>query len=177
MIWLYGMWTSAKSSRALPLRTCFLCEKHSSCSTIFLDESTLSRPSVTVTVQSLALAIYYHIKNRNANRSKDIFEEPLHPFTEEPGPEEYFHHNPDPESIYKFLSPFFTAFNLGGEFAVAALIYLERLVIYADIDIGPTNWKRVVLGAILLAFKYLDDLAIWNVDFCKIIKGLTLMDM
>ncbi|KAM7156953.1 cyclin-Y-like protein 1 isoform 1-T1 [Molossus nigricans] len=41
-----------------------LREKHSSCSTIFLDESTLSEPSVIITVQSLAIAIYYHIKNR-----------------------------------------------------------------------------------------------------------------
>ncbi|KAM7156826.1 cyclin-Y-like protein 1 [Molossus nigricans] len=154
-----------------------LHEKHSSCSTIFLDGSTICQPNPKITMQCLGLAIYYHIKNRDTNRSKDIFEEPLHPLTEESVPEEYFYHNPDPESIYRFIYPIFTAFKLTGEFAITTLVYIERLVIYAEIDISPTNWKRVVLGAILLSSKYLDDLAIWNVHFCRIIKGLTLKDV
>ncbi|XP_036124265.1 cyclin-Y-like protein 1 [Molossus molossus] len=154
-----------------------LHEKHSSCSTIFLDGSTICQPNPKITMQCLGLAIYYHIKNRDTNRSKDIFEEPLHPLTEESVPEEYFYHNPDPESIYRFIYPIFTAFKLTGEFAITTLVYIERLVIYAEIDISPTNWKRVVLGAILLSSKYLDDLAIWNVHFCRIIKGLTLKDL
>ncbi|KAM7154822.1 cyclin-Y-like protein 1 [Molossus nigricans] len=154
-----------------------LCGKHSSCSTIFLDESTISEPNVRITVHCLVFAIYYHIKNRDANRTKDIFEEHLHPFIGETDPKEYFHRCPDLGSIYNFIRPFFTAYQLTGEFAVATLIYIERLVMYAKIDICPTNWKRVVLGAILLAFKYLYDLLIWNVHFCRIMKSITLKDL
>lgn len=29
----------------------------------------------------------------------------------------------------------------------------SRLLTYAELDIGPCNWKRIVLGAILLASK------------------------
>ncbi|EPQ14134.1 Cyclin-Y-like protein 1 [Myotis brandtii] len=112
-------------------------EKYSSCSTIFLDDSTICQPNVRITVQCLALAIYYHIKNRDANRSEDIFDERLHPFT----------------------------------------VYLERLLIYADIDICPTNWKRIILGAILLSSKYLHDQAIRNADFCQIFEGITVKDI
>ncbi|XP_035770506.1 cyclin-Y [Neolamprologus brichardi] len=39
--------------------------KYSSCSTIFLDDSTVSQPNLKYTIKCVALAIYYHIKNRD----------------------------------------------------------------------------------------------------------------
>ncbi|PNI67157.1 CCNYL1 isoform 5, partial [Pan troglodytes] len=40
-----------------------LTKKYSSCSTIFLDDSTVSQPNLRTTVKCVTLAIYYHIKN------------------------------------------------------------------------------------------------------------------
>ncbi|XP_033616923.1 cyclin-Y-like protein 1 isoform X3 [Fukomys damarensis] len=114
-----------------------LLRMYSSCSTIFLDDSTLSQPSRRNMVQCVTLAVYYHIKNRDADRSLGIFDERLHPLT----------------------------------------VYLERLLSYAEIDICPTNWRRIVLGAILLACKVWHDEAVWNMDFCRILKDVTLEDM
>ena len=64
---------------------------------------------------------------------------------------DYSRYNPDHRQVYKFVRTLFNAAQLTAECAIITLIYLERLLTYAEIDITPGNWKRVVLGAILLA--------------------------
>lgn len=82
-----------------------LREKYNSCATIFVD-NTIYQSDLRITVQCPVLAIYYHIKNRDANRSKDIFDERIHSFPQNMVQEELFKHNPEPESIYPFIHPF-----------------------------------------------------------------------
>uniref|UniRef100_A0A8D2CYW9 Cyclin-like domain-containing protein n=1 Tax=Sciurus vulgaris TaxID=55149 RepID=A0A8D2CYW9_SCIVU len=154
-----------------------LTNKYRSCSTVFLDDSTVSQPDLRTTIKCVTLAIYYHIKNRDANRSLDIFDERSHPLTREKVPEEYFKHDPEHKFIYRFVRTLFSAAQLTAECAIVTLVYLERLLTYAEIDICPTNWKRIVLGAILLASKVWDDQAVWNVDYCQILKDITVEDM
>jgi hypothetical protein len=58
--------------------------KSNSCSTIYLDDSTISQPNMKNTIKCISLAIYYHIvhrKNRNCERLIDIFEERAHPIS------------------------------------------------------------------------------------------------
>ncbi|KAH8248861.1 hypothetical protein KR032_003877 [Drosophila birchii] len=152
-------------------------KKSSSCSTIYLDDSTVSQPNLKNTVKCVSLAIYYHIKNRQSDRRLDIFDEKLHPLTHDPVPENYDTHNPEHRQIYKFVRTLFNAAQLTAECAIITLVYLERLLTYAELDVGPCNWKRMVLGAILLASKVWDDQAVWNVDYCQILKDITVEDM
>ncbi|XP_057398019.1 steroid receptor seven-up, isoforms B/C-like isoform X7 [Balaenoptera acutorostrata] len=98
-----------------------LTKKYSSCSTIFLDDSTVSQPNLRTTVKCLTLAIYYHIKNRDADRSLDIFDERLHPLTREKVPEEYFEHDPEHKFIYRFVHALCSATQLTAESAVITL--------------------------------------------------------
>lgn len=152
-------------------------KKSSSCSTIYLDDSTVSQPNLKNTVKCVSLAIYFHIKNRESYRRLDIFDEKLHPLTHDTVPDDYDIHNPEHRQIYKFVRTLFNAAQLTAECAIITLVYLERLLTYAELDLGPCNWKRMVLGAILLASKVWDDQAVWNVDYCQILKDITVEDM
>ncbi|XP_014903384.1 cyclin-Y-like protein 1 [Poecilia latipinna] len=154
-----------------------LTKKYSSCSTIFIDDSTVSQPNLKSTIRCVALAIYYHIKNRDSNRSLDIFDEKKHPLSREKVPDDYSVVDPDHKLIYRFIRTLFSSAQLTAECAIVTLVYLERLLTYAEIDICPSNWKRIVLGAILLASKVWDDQAVWNVDYCQILKDITVEDM
>ncbi|EDW75857.1 uncharacterized protein Dwil_GK14972 [Drosophila willistoni] len=157
--------------------SCGGMKKSSSCSTIYLDDSTVSQPNLKNTVKCVSLAIYYHIKNRDSDRRLSIFDEKLHPLTHDPVPDNYDTHNPEHRQIYKFVRTLFNAAQLTAECAIITLVYLERLLTYAELDVGPCNWKRMVLGAILLASKVWDDQAVWNVDYCQILKDITVEDM
>lgn len=155
-----------------------LTRKFSSCSTIFLDDSTVSQPNLKSTIKCVALAIYYHIKNRDRDvRSLDIFDEKAHPLTHDPVPDYYNRVDPEHRHIYKFIKTLFHAAQLTAECAIITLVYLERLLTYAEIDAHPGNWKRILLGAILLSSKVWDDQAVWNVDYCQILKDITVEDM
>ena len=56
-------------------------KKASSCSTIYIDDSTVSQPNLKNTIKCVSLAIYYHIKNRNSHTILDIFDEKKQPLT------------------------------------------------------------------------------------------------
>lgn len=152
-------------------------KKSSSCSTIYLDDSTVSQPNLKNTVKCVSLAIYYHIKNRQMDRRIEIFDERLHPLTRDTVPEDYDRSSPEHRQIYKFVRTLFNAAQLTAECAIITLVYVERLLTYSELDIMPSNWKRMVLGAILLASKVWDDQAVWNVDYCQILKDITVEDM
>uniref|UniRef100_A0A8C5SF56 Cyclin Y like 1 n=1 Tax=Laticauda laticaudata TaxID=8630 RepID=A0A8C5SF56_LATLA len=155
-----------------------LTKKYSSCSTIFIDDSTVSQPNLRSTIKwYVSLFICIPLCCRDSDRSLDIFDEKSHPLTREEVPEDYCKHDPDHKHIYRFVRTLFSAAQLTAECAIVTLVYLERLLTYAEIDICPSNWKRIVLGAILLASKVWDDQAVWNVDYCQILKDITVEDM
>ncbi|KAJ8320587.1 hypothetical protein KUTeg_002174 [Tegillarca granosa] len=152
-------------------------KKYSSCSTIYIDDSTVSQPNLKNTIKAVAFAIYFHIKNREDNHTLEVFDEKLHPLSRETVPDDYDKRDPEHKTIYRFVRNLFSAAQLTAECAIVTLVYLERLLHYAEIDIMPSNWKRIVLGAILLSSKVWDDQAVWNVDYCQILKDIAVEDM
>jgi len=150
-----------------------LRRKSNSCSTIFINDSTVSHPHPTNTIKCVTLAIFYHIKNRTSENIIDIFDERLHPFNKN----DQEIREPDHRMIYRCVNNLFAAAHLSPECAIITLVYLERLLSCAEIDIIPCTWKRIILGAILLASKCHDDASIWNADFCSILKDIKIDDM
>jgi len=161
-----------------PSKNTHSLKKSNSCSTIFIDDNTASQPNLKMMLKCVSLAIYYHVKNRYGDAFlMDIFDERLHPLSKEPVPENYNRTNPEHKHIYRFIKNLFSAAQLTAECAIITLIYLERLITYAELDLHPSNWKRIVLGAVLLASKVWDDQAVWNVDYCQILRDITVEDM
>uniref|UniRef100_A0A8C9J0J2 Cyclin-Y-like protein 2 n=1 Tax=Piliocolobus tephrosceles TaxID=591936 RepID=A0A8C9J0J2_9PRIM len=154
-----------KSSCTNHVPTKHFTKKYSSCSTIYLDDSTVSKPHFTTTVKS------------DADKSLDIFDEQLHPLTQKKMPKEYFEYVPEHKFIYRFVHVLFKATNLTAEFAIVTLIYIERLLSYAEIDLCPTNWKRIVIGAILLSSKVWEDVTIRNREYCKLFVNTSIEDI
>ncbi|KAL0615762.1 Cyclin-Y-like protein 2 [Plecturocebus cupreus] len=151
--------------------------QYSSCSTIFLDDNTASQPHLRMTLKSVTLAIYYLIKRRVADRSLGIFDEELHPLTQEELPEKYLKYDPEHKVIFRFVNALFKCIALTAEFAILSLIFIERLVSYTYIDVCPTNWKRIVMGAILIASKSLNDEALWNKEYYSLFNSVTVEEM
>jgi len=153
-------------------------QKANSCSTIFIDDNTVSQPNLRATLKCVSLAIYYHIKNRDKESEfVDILDEKRHPITKQPVPSDYAKNDPPNNYIYRYIKNLFVSAQLTAECAIISLIYIERLLVCADICLQPTNWKRIVLGAILLASKVWDDQAVWNVDYCQILKDMVVEDV
>lgn len=104
-----------------------LTKKYSSCSTIFIDDSTVSQPNLKSTIRCVALAIYYHIKNRDSNRSLDIFDEKKHPLTREKVPDDYSVVDPEHKLIYRFIRTLFSSAQLTAECAIVTLVNTDVL--------------------------------------------------
>ena len=150
-------------------------KKSNSCSTIYLDDSTLSQPNLKHTLKCVTLAIFYHIHNRKSNRIIEIFDESVYPIMKEDVGA--LRVEPDHRMIYRFMRALFNAALLSAECAIVTLVYLERLLTYAETDMVPVTWRRMLLGSILLASKVWDDQAVWNVDYCLILKETKVEDM
>lgn len=190
--------------------------KSSSCSTIFIDGSTISQPNLRQTIKCVSLAIYYHIKNRSSDSYTDIFDETIHPL-KMPSSVSVSNNNntndetessqedlnlatdeiengecktisrdklqaldikePDQNVIYNFVKTLFKAAQLTSEYAVTTLVYLERLMTYAEMDLTPRTWRRMFLGAILLSSKVWEDQAVWNVDYAQILEEISVEDI
>jgi len=181
-------------------------KKFSSCSTIFLDDSTVSHPNLKNAIKSVSLAIYCHIESgldnhvvhhrrhhhhrgRHISRGStsissttttngnskmfEVFDERLHPLSKEC----WELRSPDHRTIYRFMRTLFNAAQLPPECAIITLVYIERLMTNAEMELDIFTWKRVVLGSILLASKVWDDQAVWNVDYCQILRDIPVEDM
>lgn len=90
---------------------------------------------------------------------------------------DYDRHNPEHKRKYKYIKTVFSTAQLVAEYAIITLIYLKCVITYAKIDITTANWKRIVLGAILLVSTVRNDQAVLNVDYCQILKDITVEDM
>ena len=63
---------------------------------------------------------------------------------------------------------------LSAECSVVCLIYVERLMENAGIELLASNWRPIMLCGLLLASKVWQDLSTWNVEFESISPDFSL---
>eukprot|EP00054_Salpingoeca_dolichothecata_P037398 m.10776 g.10776 ORF g.10776 m.10776 type:complete len:327 (+) comp7489_c0_seq1:91-1071(+) len=181
--------TSAKKSTGSPTRKASSSEfgdglhnskKFNSTSTLFVD-STVTQPNLEETLKCVALALHYIIidghKQAEPQLYAKIFDEKKFPLTDMPVPNDYDKNIPSDEEICVFMNRLFQAAALTAECGIITLVYINRAKQYANLTVHASNWKRILLGGILMASKVWDDQAIWNVDFCTILPNIAVEDM
>jgi len=88
-----------------------------------------------------------------------------------------FSTSPEIEEIQEFLTILFEGQDLVAENGVMAVAYIERLVKLTGITLHATNWRRITLGALILASKIWEDVAVWNVDFLQVFPNVDVSDL
>nr|XP_039334147.1 cyclin-Y-like protein 2 [Saimiri boliviensis boliviensis] len=127
-----------------------------------------------MTLKSVALEIYLLIKERDGNRTLEIFDERIFPLNRGEVLEEHFMYDPAHKTIFRFIRTLCNAKKLNAYLAIISLVYVKRLLECTDINICPANWKRIVFGATLLVSKVGNNVARCNDNFCKLFEKITL---
>eukprot|EP01102_Stenamoeba_stenopodia_P023275 TRINITY_DN996_c0_g1_i1.p1 TRINITY_DN996_c0_g1~~TRINITY_DN996_c0_g1_i1.p1 ORF type:complete len:437 (-),score=118.16 TRINITY_DN996_c0_g1_i1:410-1720(-) len=150
--------------------------KSNSTSSLYIKD-TLSMPDIDELLRCISIAILYHIEAGHASSNTyfvEIFSEEKHPLTKGALDLKTI---PNWKRIYKFLSAIFRAERLSSECAILCLAYIERIIGLSGITLHASNWRRVVLAALILASKVWEDQAVWNVDFLSVFPCVTVQDL
>jgi hypothetical protein len=152
--------------------------KSNSTSSLFVD-FTIENPLVPEIVKCLASALYHNIKQAE-NKGQPIpgpittiFSEDRFPLNNDVDLTE----SPSLDSIKYFLSLIFNRENLSAECGVMALAYIDRLLSLTSLHLHASNWRRITLGALILASKVWEDLAVWNADFLQVFPNISVDDL
>ncbi|EDQ84998.1 uncharacterized protein MONBRDRAFT_29696 [Monosiga brevicollis MX1] len=155
-------------------------QKFNSTSTIFVD-STVSSPNLEETLRCVALALQYILQDGHRQEAPKLFserfDEKRFPLSEAQVRRDYATRIPSEDRIYQFLAKLFTTASLTAECGIITLVYINRVITYTGLALHASNWKRVALGAVLIASKCWDDQAVWNVDFCSFLPRISIEDM
>ncbi|KAL7669673.1 hypothetical protein ACOME3_010319 [Neoechinorhynchus agilis] len=134
--------------------------------------NTLSNPNSKTMLKCVSLAVYLLVNDPLMKRQNRILGNVFKDTHNRKRSQ-----STDLKTIYNFVRAIFYYTRLSTECVIVALIYLERVLNYSQSTIDQYTWKRMLLGAIILASKVWDDQAVWNVDFCLVIKDLTVEEM
>jgi len=153
-------------------------EKSNSTASVFVN-NTITNPSTDEVIRCMSSVIYVTLK-KNENMPKktlvlpEIFSEEKFPLDNVPD----IKNTPEEIIIYYFISSVFKASRLSAETGVMCMAYLDRLVSNTGFTLHPSNWRRITLGALILASKVWEDASVWNEDFLSdAVPNMTVKDL
>jgi len=165
-----------KNAHPPPLSKRYHREKSNSTSTLFMN-TRLEAPDVNEVVQCMSVALFWCIRrgwhSKNA-KFDELWSELLHPIGSRIVDLTTM---PSILEIEGFLTMTFATVDLSAECGVMAIAYIDRLLIITGITFHPSNWRRIVLGALIVASKVWEDQAVWNSDFLRAFPHLNVKDL
>jgi len=75
---------------------------------------------------------------------------------------------PSVENIYEFMKALYDCAQFSPECCIICLVYINRLIAFTGMTLQPTNWRPLILCALLVAQKVWDDRYLSNADFAFI---------
>uniref|UniRef100_A0A6B2LD21 Cyclin N-terminal domain-containing protein n=1 Tax=Arcella intermedia TaxID=1963864 RepID=A0A6B2LD21_9EUKA len=137
----------------------------------------ISAPDVKEIVICLSRVLYWNIRNHSKMEKRfypEIFSETKFPLGDG---KTNFTIIPTEDEILEFLVMIFSGQDLGAECGVMTAVYIDRLNKLTGIKFCPENWRRIVLGALMLASKVSEDSGVWNVDYLYSFPNISLKDL
>ncbi|KAF9933838.1 hypothetical protein FBU30_004234 [Linnemannia zychae] len=155
-----------------PLGSQFSLTKCNSTSSLYID-STMTKSDVDETLRAVATVLYDKVllsHKQNDCRTERI----VNSSSYQPSDRVLM----TQADIFDFMRFIFDCGqNLGAENAIITLIYLERMTELGNLSFHAINWRRLLLGALILSIKVWEDLAVFNSDVCAIFEGLSVKDV
>ncbi|KAG0214032.1 hypothetical protein BGX28_002898 [Mortierella sp. GBA30] len=163
---------SAFGNRKRPLGSQHSLTKCNSTSSLYID-STMAKSDVDETLRAVATVLYEKVLQ--SHRMNDCRTERIINSSSYIPSERVMMTQADIFDFMRFI--FDCGQNLGAENAIITLIYVERITELGNLSFHAINWRRLLLGALILSIKVWEDLAVFNSDVCAIFEGLAVKDV
>jgi hypothetical protein len=80
---------------------------------------------------------------------------------------------PTIDNIFDFLKALYECAQFSPECCIICLVYVNRLIAFSGLPLHPTNWRPLILVALLVSQKVWDDRYLSNSDFAYIYPFFT----
>ena len=70
--------------------------------------------------------------------------------------------------MYKFIKALYDIAQFSPECCIISLVYLNRMINFYQLTLHPTNWRPLILVALLVSQKVWDDRYLCTADFAAI---------
>jgi len=141
--------------------------------------STISQPNVKAIIHAIATILHSQMLEDQSSGKELNPNSELYFFSEEKyikeKPEEFdeqrktlLRATPTVENIYEFMQALYDCAQFSPECCIICLVYINRLIAFTGMPLHPTNWRPMLLCAIMVAQKVWDDKYLSNADFAFI---------
>lgn len=142
-------------------------------------ENTITKPDSKKLIHAVATILHSQmvedaVTPRKIDENSDLFFFSEEKYIKE-RPEEYnesrkalLREMPTIESIAEFMNALYECGQFSIECCVVCLVYINRFISISEMPLMPTNWRPLLLCALLVAQKVWDDRYLSNADFAYI---------